>query len=65
MDDYFDAARYRRSSLRACPKKRQYPTWAAAQKVAIRQKRQDGWDHMEPYRCHGCGQVHVGHPLGD
>jgi len=61
----FDKARYRRSSLRACPKKRHYSTWAEARAVAVRQKRRDGWDHMEPYRCAGCGKFHVGHPLGD
>lgn len=63
--DEFDRARYRRSSLRACPNKRQYPTYSAARVVAVRQKRKDGWDHMEPYRCHGCGKFHVGHPIGD
>ena len=65
MEQQFDRARYRRSSLRACAFKRSYPTWAEAQKVATRAARKDGWDHMDPYRCHGCGRFHVGHPLGD
>ena len=65
MDREFDAARYRRSSLRACPNKRQYATWAEARAVATRATRKDGWDHMDPYRCRACSKYHVGHPLGD
>lgn len=60
--DRGDEARYRRASIQRCESKRQYPTWAAAKTVAKRQHRNDGWDVMSPYRCHGCGRFHVGHP---
>jgi hypothetical protein len=56
-------ARWHRASLRACASKQQHPSWASARKAATRAKR-DGWDHMEPYRCPGCGRYHVGHPAG-
>jgi hypothetical protein len=53
--------RWRKKSLEVCPRKRSYPTRAAAQR-AVRRAEYDGWDHMEPYRCRGCGKYHVGHP---
>lgn len=56
-------AQFRRSSIRVCPSKRRYTTWAEARTVATRQKRQDGWDHQEPYRCRACAGYHVGHAM--
>lgn len=61
MDELDPNARWRRSSIRACPRKRHYTSWSQARAVAVRSKRKDGWDHMEPYRCR-CGQYAVGHP---
>lgn len=58
----FDAARFRRKSLAVCPSKRSYTTWAEARKVAVRSRREHGWDVVQPYRCPGCGRYHVGHP---
>lgn len=60
MDPHNDP-RWRKRSIEACPRKRAYPSWSAAQR-AIRRSNYDGWDHMEPYRCRSCGKVHVGHP---
>ena len=45
--------------LAACHGKRSFSSWSQAEQTARRMRR-DRRNDTAPYRCHHCGQVHVG-----